>query len=161
MNETVEKWICTFRPWSCSENACQWYVHKVGWYPWLSKAEPCSEPHDGKTSAIHIYCNIPSHVWLGEGEATRATGRKRRRASLRGMAQDRLILGHKGGCQQFLINCACQDSNSRPQAPIPCHVSCTSQLSQKSELIERDSTIHIYCNRFKHHNPVTLDLLAR
>ena len=46
-------------------------------------------------------------------------------------------LDTRGGYQQFLINCVCQDSNSRPRTLIPCHVSCASHLSQKSELMKK------------------------
>jgi hypothetical protein len=42
------------------------------------------------------------------------------------------------------INCENQDLNTRPWALIPCQASCTSQRNQKSELMERASTIHLY-----------------
>jgi hypothetical protein len=50
----------------------------------------------------------------------------------------------KGGNSNFTINCENQDSNSRPWALIPCQASCTNQRNQKSELMERASTIHLY-----------------
>jgi hypothetical protein len=50
----------------------------------------------------------------------------------------------KGGDNNFTINCENQDSNSRPWALIPCQDSCTSQRNQKSELMKRASTIHLY-----------------
>jgi hypothetical protein len=50
----------------------------------------------------------------------------------------------KGATTIFTINCENQDSNSRPWALIPCQASCTSQYNQKSELMERTSTIHLY-----------------
>jgi hypothetical protein len=50
----------------------------------------------------------------------------------------------KGGNNNFIINCENQDLNTRPWALIPCQASCTSQRNQKSELMERASTIHLY-----------------
>jgi hypothetical protein len=50
----------------------------------------------------------------------------------------------RGATTIFTINCENQDSNSRPWALIPCQASCTSQCNQKSKLIERASTIHLY-----------------
>jgi hypothetical protein len=47
----------------------------------------------------------------------------------------------KGGNNNFIINCENQNSNSIPWALIPCKASCTSQCNQKSELMERASTI--------------------
>jgi hypothetical protein len=50
----------------------------------------------------------------------------------------------KGGDSNFTINCENQDLNTRSLALIPCQASCTSQRNQKSELMERASTIHLY-----------------
>ena len=80
-------------------------------------ASSCTSQHNQKSelieraSAIHIYCNTPSHVW--EDKSTRATGRERRRAKL--MYDTRgLYVDTKGAYQQFLINCGSQDLNTRP-----------------------------------------------
>ena len=64
--------------------------------------------------------------------------------------QRSIYMDTKGGYEHFLINCGNQDSNSRPEALIPCHVFCTSQLSQKSELMGIASAIYIYCNTPSH-----------
>jgi hypothetical protein len=48
------------------------------------------------------------------------------------------------GNNNFRINYESHDSNSGPWALIPCQASCTIQCNQKSELMERASTIHLY-----------------
>jgi hypothetical protein len=50
----------------------------------------------------------------------------------------------RGTTAIFTINCKNQDSNSRPWTLIPCQALCTSQRNQKSELMEKISTIHLY-----------------
>jgi hypothetical protein len=75
-------------------------------------------------STIHLYTSTPPLTCDGRRESQH--------------------VDTKEGNSNFTINCENQDSNLRPWALIPCQASCTSQRNQKSKLMEKASTIHLY-----------------
>jgi hypothetical protein len=97
-------------------------------------------------STIHLYTSTPPLTCDGRRESQHVDTDIRRESQhvdTNGRRESQHV-GTKGGNSNFTINCENQDSNSRPWALIPCQASCTSQRNQKSELMERASTIHLY-----------------
>jgi len=99
-----------------------------------------------RASAIHIYCNTPSHVWPGRQVNT--CSRKRATTHEPHVWHNRYMDTKRegGGYQQFLINCEAR-TQTRDLMLWPCQASCTSQRNQKSKVMEKASVIHIYCNK--------------
>jgi hypothetical protein len=99
-----------------------------------------------RASTIHLYTSTPPLTCDGRRESQHVDTDKRRESQhvdTNGRRESQHV-DTKGGDSNFTINCENQDSNSRPWALIPCQASCTSQRNQKSELMERASTIHLY-----------------
>ena len=116
----------------------------------------CTSQHKQKSemmeraSTIYLYTQHPLSRVTGEEKVN--TCKPEESDDARRVSEvwlNRQIHGQRGGSSNLRINCTTQDSNSRPWALIPCQASCTSQRNQKSELMERASIIHIYCNNMK------------